>query len=80
MPPYYLEKDYIKPLGKYGELPLSGVGGPSEALSQLSERHITDVLDVRSDERGFQVPEHSKSLVKVSEGKDQRIYEVVPPG
>ncbi len=78
VPPYYLEKDYLKPLGRYGEQPLPGVNKPLEVLSELPQRHITHVLDVRSEEQGFQVPEHPKNLVLVFEREDQRIYRVSP--
>jgi len=78
VPPYYLEKSYVKPLGKYGEQSLPGVSNPREALSKLLELHITHVLDVRSEDRDFQVvPGDSKELVLVLERKDQRIYRVV---
>jgi len=80
VPPYYLEKDYLKPLGRYGEQPLPGVNNPLEVLSELPQRHITHVLDVRSEEQGFQVPEHPKNLVLVFEREDQRIYRVSPLG
>ena len=80
VPTYYLEKDYLKPLGRRGEQPLPGVTSPREVLSELPQRHITHVLDVRSEEQGFQVPEHPKNLVLVFEREDQRIYRVSPLG
>jgi hypothetical protein len=81
VPPYYLDKSYIKPLGKYGEQSLPGISSPREALSQLSAQHVTHVLDVRTEERDFQVPPgHSENLVLLFERTDQRIYRVPPPG
>jgi hypothetical protein len=81
IPPYYLEKSYLKLLGKYGEQPQPEASSLREVLPELSEQHITHVLDVRSDERGFQVlPGNPENLVLVFEANDQRIYRVLPPG
>ena len=77
MPPYYLEKSYVKPFGKYRERRLPGVNSSREALAELSEQHITGVLDVRTENNSFPLtPNHAKNLTVVFEGKDQRIYHV----
>ena len=80
VPTYYLDKEYLKPIGRWGEQPLPGIDSPQKALSEPSKWNITHVLDVRSKEGGFQVPEHSGKLVLVFEARDQRIYRVSPPG
>jgi len=80
VPPYYLEKDYLKPFGKYGERPLPRVDNSKEVLSELLQLHVTHVLDVRSDEQDFQVPERAENLALVFEAEDQRVYRVITPG
>ena len=78
VPTFYLDKDYIKPLGRRGEQPLPGITRPVEALNDLPAMHITHVLDVQSKSGGFQVPEHPKNLILIFETKGQRIYRVLP--
>jgi hypothetical protein len=80
VPTYYLDKEYLKPIGRRGERPLPGIDRPQEVLSELSKRNITHVLDVKFKDTGFQLSEHPENLVLVFETRDQRIYRVSPPG
>lgn len=80
VPVFYLNKDYLKPIGRRGEEPLPGITVPTQVLPSLSERKITHVLDVQWDKGGFQIPDPPKNLVLVFSEKNQRIYRVSPPG
>ena len=76
VPPFYLDKDYLKPVGQWGELTLHGVATPADALAQVGKLHVTHVLDVNSELAPFQVNQAVSGLHLVFEGKDQRIYRV----
>lgn len=80
VPTYYLDKEYLKPIGRRGEQPLPGIDRPQEVLSELSKRNITHVLDVKFKDTEFRLSEHPENLVLVFEARDQRIYRVSPPG
>jgi hypothetical protein len=76
VPPFYLDKDYLKPVGQWGELTVPGVATPADALAQVGKLHVTHVLDVSSEVAPFQVDQQASGLHLVFEGKDQRIYRV----
>jgi hypothetical protein len=76
VPPFYLDKDYLKPVGQWGELTLPGVATPADALAQVGKLHVTHVLDVNSELAPFQVNQAVSGLHLVFEGKDQRVYRV----
>jgi hypothetical protein len=76
VPPYYLERDYLKPIGQWGEQVLPGVGRAADALPRAKELGITHVLDVSSSIAPFQVPQNSPGLVRVLDLPDQRVYQV----
>ena len=78
VPSYYLDHEYLKPLGRRGEQPIPGVQDPREVLSDLQKWKITHVMDVQWEEGAFQVPDHAKDLALVFEAKGQRIYRVLP--
>jgi hypothetical protein len=78
VPTFYLNRDYLKPLGRWGEQSLPGVTAPLDALSVAAGHDISHVLDVQTSKFGFQVPENTKSLVLIFEEKGQRIYRVSP--
>ena len=78
VPSYYLDRTYLKPLGRHGELSMPGIQSPSDALTDPQQWHITHVLDVQGEDGGFKVPEHPKNLALVFEANGQRIYRVVP--
>jgi len=80
VPAYYLDKEYLKPIGRWGEHSLPGIDSPQQVLSDPSRWDITHVLDVRLKDGGFQLPEHPGNLVLVFEARDQRVYRVSPPG
>lgn len=76
VPPYYLHKSYIKPVGQWGELTLPGVTNAWAAVKLDHELHITHVLDVVSSVAGFQIQDPPPDLKLVFEKPDQRIYSV----
>ena len=73
---YYLDKDYLKPLGRRGEQPIPGIQTPLEALSSPQDWKITHVLDVQSEDGDFKIAGHPKDLTLVFEATGQRIYRV----
>ena len=77
VPTYYLEKDYIKPVGRFGERSLpEGVESP-EILSDLPKLAVTHVLDVKNEEHGFRVLSQRPDLTLVLDLEGQRIYRVM---
>ncbi|MDP9339201.1 MAG: hypothetical protein M3P45_10065 [Acidobacteriota bacterium] len=74
VPPYYLRKPYVKPVGQWGELTFPGLTTGLAALKQGGELRITHVLDVVSPVSGFQIQDSSPNLTLVLESKGQRIY------
>jgi Dolichyl-phosphate-mannose-protein mannosyltransferase len=80
VPTYYLAKEYLKPVGRWGEHLFPGIEDPLQALSLPSQRDITHVLDVRFKDGGFQLQDHPEGLALIFEANDQRIYRVASPG
>jgi len=76
VPPFYLEKNYVKPVGQWEELTVPGVTRPSEALAEMGGLSITHVLDVNSEVAPFQVSQPAAGLQLVFEAKNQRVYRV----
>jgi hypothetical protein len=74
--PFYLDKDYVKPVGQWGERTLPG-GIPSlEALEKSRQFSISHILDVRSEVSPFQINGHIQGLTLVLDSKNQRVYKV----
>jgi hypothetical protein len=76
VPPYYLDKNYLKPVGRLGERVLPEANDFSRLLSQLDALSISHVLDVRMEGGDFRVPENASRLKLVFQREDQRIYRV----
>jgi hypothetical protein len=77
VPPFYLRKTYVKPVGQWGELTPPGITTGPAALNLKHELHITHVLDVVSPVSGFQIQNPPPPDLKlVFEAPDQRIYRV----
>jgi len=82
VPPFYLDKDYIKPVGQWGEKMLPGVNTPLEALEKARGLGISHVLDVNSEVAPFQIVGPRNDLTLVFESRNQRVYQVdwgLPP-
>jgi dolichyl-phosphate-mannose-protein mannosyltransferase len=76
--PYYSDKDYVKPIGQWGERTLPGEPSSLQAL-ELAREHqlnVSHVMDVNSELSSFQVNPNLPGLVLVFEAENQRIYRV----
>ena len=73
---FYVDRDYVKPFGRWGEQTLTNVTNASEALSQLHRLRVSHVLDVPKQGGSFEVPEGLPGLTLVFQGKNQRVYRV----
>jgi 4-amino-4-deoxy-L-arabinose transferase-like glycosyltransferase len=73
---FYIDKTYVKPIGRWGEQSLPSVRDSSQALSQLHRLHISHVLDAPWVDSSFEVLENTQGLTLVFERRDQRIYRV----
>lgn len=76
VPPFYLDKNYVKPVGQWGELTVEGVKSPQDALAAMRSLSVTHVLDVNSSVAPFQVQESAAGLQLVFEAENQRVYRV----
>jgi hypothetical protein len=74
--PFYLDKDYVKPVGQWGERTLPGAMTALDALENVRELGISHVLDVNSEVSPFQITEHNKGLTLVVDSQNQRVYRV----
>lgn len=76
VPPFYLSKDYVKIVGGWGELPISGIVTGNEALAHLNELGVTHIFDVISPQMQFQVTPRA-DLRAVFRSDSARVYEVI---
>ncbi len=77
VPPYYLDRDYLKPIGQWGEQVFPGVDRAADVLPRAKEQGVTHILDVHSAIAPFQVPQNSPGLALVLDLPDQRVYRVM---
>lgn len=76
VPVYYLEMDWVRPFGLYGERARPDIATPADAMAALPAWGVTHVLDVRSSDDAFAVPDATPALTLLAEGTDFRIYAV----
>ncbi len=76
MPVYYLDRDYLRPVGRFGEESLPEGNNLKMLLSELSNLHISHVVDVKLDGKTFRLPDQPQGLSLVVQLEDQRIYAV----
>jgi hypothetical protein len=76
VPPYYCDKEYVKPFGQWGEQMFPDIRDAQDALEHLGELNVTHVLDVSSVAAGFQVPTNTSGLRLIFERPNQRIYKM----
>ena len=90
IPTYYLDKDYVKPVGSFDEHTLPQAPNLQIILTELHILHISHVLDVRWEatsaipdhydvhqvKTAFQLPDHSPDLTLIFERGNERIYRV----
>jgi Dolichyl-phosphate-mannose-protein mannosyltransferase len=75
--PYYLDRNYLKPIGTWGERVLPYAASAGDVLPHLKELGISHVLDVNSTVGTFQIPQNFPGLQLVLDLPDQRVYRVV---
>jgi Dolichyl-phosphate-mannose-protein mannosyltransferase len=78
VPTFYLNKNYLKPVGRFGEQSIPEGNDFRLLDGKLSAYGITHILDVRLDDNGFRVPPGQPNLQLIFERDDQRIYRVSP--
>jgi hypothetical protein len=76
IPPYYSDKDYLKPVGQWGELVVPDGGNLEFLLARLHQLNVSHVLDVNSAHFAFKLPENTPGLTLVFERPYERIYRV----
>jgi hypothetical protein len=76
VPVYYLEKDYLKPFGQWGEQVLPEARNSAQVLAELASLRVTHILDVKSPVGDFQVPANAADVALVFEAPRQRVYRV----
>ena len=76
VPSFYLNKDYVKPVGRWGERCLPQPDNLEAIINSLLQFHVTHVLDVRDAHGQFRLGAHPHGLTLVFERADQRIYRV----
>lgn len=75
-PVYYLDKEYLRLTGRFGEEAIPEAGNLPMVLSELRELHISHVLDVKPEGKSFRLPEGQAGLTLVYELPEQRVYAV----
>lgn len=73
---YFVEKEYMKPFGRWGEQTVPGASNVEQVMEQLPTLQVTHILDVKHDGGPFSLPENPPGLALVFERADQRIYRV----
>ena len=73
---YFLDKEYIKPFGRWKEQTIPGVTNVSEVMVQLPRMDVTHILDVKYEKGYFDLPANPPGLALVFETEDQRVYRV----
>jgi len=76
VPPYYLDKAYLMPVGRWGERTLPGSLDEMEALAHARELGISHVLDVDSEVSHFRVDSSVSGLTLIFQVRNQRVYQV----
>ncbi len=73
---YFLDKEYVKPFGRWGEQTLAGVETSTQAVARVRSLGTTHVLDTRFPTGSYQLPESPAGLQLVFEAEDQRVFRV----
>jgi len=74
VPTYYLDKSYVKPLGRWGEQTPPDTSDPNKLLNTLALLHFSHVLDVKWP--AFYFPDPPPGLALVFQRGNQRVYRV----
>jgi hypothetical protein len=76
VPVYYLDKDYLRPTGRFGEHPLPGVTDLPSAMSVVSALRISHIMDVQFEGKSFRIADRPENLSLVFQSANVRIYAV----
>lgn len=76
VPPYYLDKPYVRPVGPWGERTLPGAPDVAQSLARIREWRVSHVMDVRSEVAPFAVADGTRGLRLVFAAPNQRVYRV----
>lgn len=76
VPVYYLDKSYLRPVGRFGEQSVPQAANLPLLISDLSRLGISHVLDVRFPGKNFRLPDEPQNLTLLYQTADQRIYRV----
>jgi hypothetical protein len=76
VPTYYLDKNYVKPRGRWGERTPPDTTDPDKLLSTLPLLHFSHVLDTKWPDEAFYFPDSPPGLVLVFQRDNQRVYRV----
>ena len=82
-PTFYLRKDYLKPVGRFGEQAIPGAHDTAKLLQNAAAMGITHVIDVRVDDKespvqDFVLQAPPPNLRLIFQREDQRIYQLLP--
>jgi hypothetical protein len=73
---FYSDKDYVKPLGRWGEQTLPDATNLQALMSQLRGLHVSHVLQVFPENGPLELPENPPGLTLVFQWKNQKVYRV----
>lgn len=73
---YFVEKDYVKPFGRWGEETIPGTSSVKQVMEQLPSLQVTHILDVEDGGEPFSLPKDLPGLTLAFEREGQRIYRV----
>jgi hypothetical protein len=82
-PTFYLRKDYLKPVGRFGEQVVPDAHDTAKLLQNAAAMGITHVIDVRVDDKespvqDFVLQAPPPNLRLIFQREDQRIYQLLP--
>jgi hypothetical protein len=76
IPAFYLDKTYIKPLGRWGEQTLPDATDPQKVLLLVPGLQVSHVMDLAWPSETFRLPDHPPGLTLIFERPGQRVFRV----
>ena len=76
VPAFYLDKPYLKPIGRWGERALPDADDQASLLAELHRLGVSHVLDVRLGDEPFRLEDSPRGFELVFRRLDQRVYRV----
>ena len=76
IPAFYLDKTYIKPLGRWGEQTLPDATDPQKVLLLVPSLQVSHVMDLAWPSETFRLPDHPPGLTLIFERPGQRVFRV----